>query len=152
MWERLEAIRAQVLGLLEQAREEDLQYVPPGFRNPAAVIARHLAGAELFWIGQLVGGRDAHRDRESEFTRPWWSRAWLLEALSKSRDISEQVFRELDGTSLDQEVAPLAHKPDFAPEHMTRRWAILHMLEHEAYHLGQLTLLLRIEHETGAPL
>lgn len=153
LWERLDKTRAQVLALLESASEEDLQYVPPGFNNPASVIARHLAGAESFWIAQVAGGHDVHRDRDLEFSKPWWSRAWALEALSKSRDLSERVFKEMDPAKMDEEVsATLVFKPAHAPEHLTRRWAILHMLEHEAYHLGQLSLLLRIARESGAPL
>ena len=151
LWERFEFVRKELLTLLEGATDEDLTYVPAGFRNPAAVIARHLAGAELYWIGQVVGGRDAQRNRDAEFSRPLWSRAWLLEALSKSRDLSAEVFRELDGASLDGPPAsPLPIKPPYAPDPLTRRWALLHLLEHEAYHLGQLSLLLRIARESGA--
>ncbi len=153
LWERLDKTRALVLELLENASEEDFAFVPPGFNNPASVIARHLAGAENFWIGQVAGGHDVHRDRNSEFSKPGWSRAWVLEALSKSRDLSERVFKEMDPAKLDEEVsATLAFKPPHAPEHLTRRWAILHALEHEAYHLGQLSILLRATRETAAPL
>ena len=143
LWDRLEAVRADVLRLLEDATEPELAWAPPGFRNPAAVIGRHLAGAEKFWIGQLVGGTDVKRQRDLEFSRPLWTRAALLEELSRTRDLSARVFRGLDASSLDRRVETLVHRPPHAPEDMTARWAILHTLEHESYHLGQLSVLLR---------
>ncbi len=151
LWERLESLRAQVLELVARATDEDLAWVPAGILNPPAVILRHLAGAESFWITQVAGGHDVGRDRAQEFARPLWSRAQLLEALSRSRDRSERTFRELADRDLDEPVGrALEHRPPFAPPELTRRWAILHAMEHESYHLGQLMLLMRIRNESEA--
>lgn len=153
LWERLEYVRVQVLALLENASEEELAFVPAGFNNPACVIGRHLAGVETYWIGQVVGGIDAHRDRPAEFAKPGWPRAKVLEALSKSRDVSQKVFQSLEPAGLDGPIHLLpGFTPPHSPENPTRRFAILHVLEHESYHLGQLSVLLRIVKESGAIL
>jgi len=150
LWERLERVRADLMSLLDGVGDEALAWAPPGVKNPPAVIARHLAGAESYWIGEVAGGRPANRDRASEFSRPLWSRTWLVEALTQSRAVSEQVFRGLTGAALDEAAgASLRFRPASAPAMLTRRWAILHALEHESYHLGQLSVLLRLQPEGG---
>lgn len=40
---------------------------PPGSNSPYAVL-NHCLGAVGYWVGEVVGGRPAHRDRDAEFT------------------------------------------------------------------------------------
>lgn len=67
----LDDLRTQVKELLEEVRQEALDWRPvEGEGDPATispcVIATHLPGSETFWSSELIGGKKINRDRGSE--------------------------------------------------------------------------------------
>jgi len=68
--QRIEDLRGQVRGLIEDLPADALNWRPlPDEQeshvvNSLAVLAAHVAGAEHFWIAEVIGGRPATRDRD----------------------------------------------------------------------------------------
>ena len=68
--QRIEDLRGQVGNLIADLPVEALNWRPvegtdEHATNSLAVLATHVAGAEHFWIGEVVGGRPPTRDRDT---------------------------------------------------------------------------------------
>ncbi len=101
--------------------------------NSIAVLVTHLTESERWLIGELVGGRPAHRDRDAEFR----ARADQVDGLRQRLDDTGQfigaVLSELRPETLDDQIS-------FRGRAVTRRWALMHALEHVGQHLGHIQL------------
>ena len=85
---RIEDLRRQVGELVAELPEQALNWRPiegdeEFATNSLAVLAAHVAGAEHFWIGEIVGGRPPTRDRDAEFATQATSAAELVRLLEK---------------------------------------------------------------------
>jgi uncharacterized damage-inducible protein DinB len=101
--------------------------------NSLAVLAAHVAGAEHFWITEVIGGRPATRDRDAEFATVAADAAGLCQRLDAVADETHQVFAELDA-------ATLAGTREARGRTVTVRWGILHIIDHTALHLGHMQI------------
>src|SRR3970282_1927966 len=95
--DRLEDLRGQISGLLSELPAEALHWRPIGGRddhvtNSLAVLTAHLAGAEHFWIAEVIGGRPATRDRDAEFATVATSNAEIIQLLEKNALETREVF------------------------------------------------------------
>jgi len=104
----------------------------------------HMADCERYWFEQVVAGRpnDPELDAAlmSEETdqdhglwphppaKPW---PWYLELLGR---VSAQAREHLRGESAERVIQGRRDR-------FTVRWVVAHVLEHDAYHGGQLVLL-----------
>jgi hypothetical protein len=71
--ERIEDLHSQVSGVIEALPAQALNWRPLESKeghstNSLAVLTAHIAGAEHYWIGEVVGKGVKNRDREAEFT------------------------------------------------------------------------------------
>jgi hypothetical protein len=69
--DRIEDLRTQVSGLIADLPTDALNWRPldgngDDATNSLAVLAAHIAGAEHFWIGEVIGYHSKTRDRDSE--------------------------------------------------------------------------------------
>jgi uncharacterized damage-inducible protein DinB len=133
---RIEDLRGQVRDLVADLPAEALNWHPLGDAetfNSLAVLSAHVAGAEHFWIGEVVGGRLASRDRDAEFAVRVADPTSLLDRLDDTAAETREVFaalsaRDLDGTRQARDrTVPV-------------RWCILHVIDHTALHLGHMQL------------
>jgi uncharacterized damage-inducible protein DinB len=136
--ERIEDLRQQIGSILQTLPQEALNWQPDErsedhAMNSIAVLATHAAGAEHFWIGEVVGGLPATRDRTAEFETVVGDTAVLQQTLDKVSQQTRTVLRgliqeDVDGTrqARDREVPT--------------RWAILHVIDHTALHLGHIQI------------
>jgi uncharacterized damage-inducible protein DinB len=136
--ERIEDLRSQVGKLIAGLSPDALNWRPiegqdEHATNSLAVLAAHVAGAEHFWIGEVVGYLPPTRDRDAEFAVEASDAASLVRLLETTGAETRQVFarlnaEELDGTrqARDRTVAV--------------RWCILHVIDHTALHLGHMQL------------
>ncbi|MCA9899205.1 MAG: DUF664 domain-containing protein [Ardenticatenaceae bacterium] len=136
--ERIDDLRGQIASIVQALPSEALNWRPVDNRdihetNSIAVLAAHSAGAEHFWIGEVVGKLPATRDRDAEFETVVADTAVLLQTLQtigqQTRTILQNLTQEdLDGTrqARDREV-PV-------------RWGILHVIDHTALHLGHMQI------------
>ncbi|HLG63559.1 MAG TPA: DinB family protein [Ktedonosporobacter sp.] len=101
--------------------------------NTALVLATHLIGSAEYWVLQLAGGQDVHRERSAEF-RATGSAAELVARYERWLTAMQQLLQTLPEERLDQVV----NVPHLGA--ITVRDALLHAVEHAALHLGHLEL------------
>ena len=131
-------LRGQVRGLIADLPVEALNWRPiedveDHATNSLAALAAHVAGAEHYWIGEVVGGRPPTRDRDAEFATEATSAADLVRVLDKVGVETKAVFLTLTA-------AQLASERQAQGRTVPVRWCILHVIDHTALHLGHMQL------------
>jgi uncharacterized damage-inducible protein DinB len=144
--QRIEDLRGQVCDLIADLPAEALNWrplpssVPPasggeerGGTNSLAVLATHIAGAEHFWIGEVVGGRPPTRDRDAEFAAQASDASELIRLLEDTGAETREVFATLAEAHLDG-------TRQVRGRTIPVRRCILHVIDHTALHLGHIQL------------
>lgn len=108
-------------------------------RNPAGTLALHLAGNLQHFIGAVLGGSGYVRNREREFAARGVSRTELIEGLKTARETVEKTLANWT----DDRLTEMFPDPHFG-ENRSVTHALLHLLAHLNYHLGQLNYLRRL--------
>ncbi len=136
----LEETWSNLLRAVEEIDEALFQWSPGPEFNSIAILLRHLAGSERWWIGEAIGDVPSNRERKTEFAHNTPSRADILRAVEESRAITRRVLQNLTMQDLQAETTPTVTrgKPPVRP---TKLWALLHCLEHLGYHSGQVLML-----------
>jgi uncharacterized damage-inducible protein DinB len=134
----IEDLRGQVCDLIADPPAEALNWRPlesieEHATNSLAVLATHVAGAEHFWIGEVVGGLPPSRDRDAEFATRAASATELVRLLEQIGEETRDVISTLSETDLDgtREARGRA---------IPVRWCILHVIDHTALHLGHMQI------------
>jgi len=140
--ERLEDLRGQISSLVAGLPAEALNWRPlPGTgdhaTNSLAVLAAHSAGAEHFWIAEVVGGRLATRDREAEFATQAAYSAEIVRLLENTARETREVFRMLKDTDLKE-------TRETAGRTVPVRWCLLHVIDHTSLHLGHMQVTFQL--------
>jgi uncharacterized damage-inducible protein DinB len=136
--ERIEDLRGQIAEIVQILPPAALNWRPDAASedhamNSIAVLAMHAAGAEHFWIGEVVGRLPATRNREAEFKMVVEDTAVLSQTLQTVANQTKAVLQALTQTDLDGSRS--AHDREVAV-----RWAILHVIDHTALHLGHIQI------------
>lgn len=124
--------------------DDNLFHWTPGPEfNSVAILLRHLAGSQRYWIGEAVGGIPSGRKRDQEFLHDRPRRDDVLRAVDEARRQTREVLASLSVSDLSAETPPsvVVGKP---PRRPTKMWALLHYLDHLGYHHGQALLLLKL--------
>ena len=136
--DRLEDLRGQISGLLADLPVEALNWRPIEGRddhvtNSLAVLAIHVAGAEHFWIAEVIGRQPATRDREAEFATVAVTPAELLQILEKVSRETRDVLSALSESDL-------SGTRQARDRTISVRWGILHVIDHTSLHLGHMQM------------
>ncbi|WP_420643508.1 DinB family protein [Candidatus Leptofilum sp.] len=136
--ERIEDLRGQIGEIVQTLPPEALNWRPvegedDHVTNSIAVLTMHTAGAEHFWLGEVVGGLPATRNRAAEFETVVADTAVLLQKLYEVGEQTRVIFRDLTQEDLD------GTRPARDRE-VPVRWAILHVIDHTALHLGHIQI------------
>ncbi|UCF61867.1 MAG: DinB family protein [Anaerolineaceae bacterium] len=126
-----EGCRTQISGMTQ----EELDWRPSNDMNSLAVLVAHIAGAERYWISDVVMGEATGRDRDSEFATTGVRENELSNLLDSALEYIRKVF---DNLSYDH-LAEVRISPRDGRTY-TVAWAIAHVLEHTALHLGQMQI------------
>ncbi|MBI3998197.1 MAG: DinB family protein [Armatimonadetes bacterium] len=137
----LEDLHGQILETIAPLSDEEINRPIPGLQNTIGILLRHLGGSERYWIGEVVGGQPAQRNRESEFGRERLHKAALLEELERTKAITRETLGRLRATDLLAEVDVRRTR---GVRKESRAFALLHATQHLAYHLGQLRYLAKL--------
>lgn len=137
----IDDLRAQVAALIRDLPAEALNWRPldddDHATNSPAVLAAHVAGAERFWIAEVVGQRPSTRQRDQEFVTRVESAAPLLARLDAVAAETRQVLAALTAADLHG-TRPAGDKT------VPVRWAILHVIDHTALHLGHMQITVQL--------
>jgi uncharacterized damage-inducible protein DinB len=134
-------IERQALEVLEGLPPEALNWrpLPEGAGTDAhatsslAVLAAHLAGSVSHWVGEVAGGRPAHRDRDAEFRAQAGEAGELAARVSAAAEFARAVLAKLPPQFLDEMV-------ERNKEPVSRRHAVVHALTHASVHVGQMQI------------
>jgi uncharacterized damage-inducible protein DinB len=144
--DRLEALHADMNRVFTDLPIEALNWSPEREMNSLAVLAAHTAGAERYWIGDVVARDDSQRDRAAEFRTQAVSAQALIDRLDAAVAHSRGVLEQLDLATLDEKrLAPRGG------DEVTVSWALTHALEHTAIHVGHMQIMRQLweQHQPG---
>lgn len=144
--DRLEVIHERIKGVLDGLSGEALDWEPGAETNSIAVLAAHIAGAEQYWIGDVVGQEPSGRNRPSEFETAGIDAATLSAELDKSLAQARTVLASLSQADLSELRQSSSHYRSFSVA-----WSLLHVLEHTAVHSGHLELTRQLWEEQVRP-
>ncbi len=134
----IEDLRGQVGDLIIDLPAEALNWHPlegedEHVTNSLAVMASHVAGAEHFWIAEVIGRRPATRVRDEEFVTVVDSPAPLLEKLQSTGVETREVMASLTAADLEEMRQGWGRT-------VSVRWGLLHVIDHTALHLGHMQI------------
>jgi uncharacterized damage-inducible protein DinB len=134
----LDDLRGQVCDLIAGLPVEALDWRPLASSedhatNSLAVLASHVAGAEHFWIGEVISRLPATRDRDAEFATQAASDDELCRLLKQAGAETRQVLSALGAAELEE-------MREARGRTIPVRWCILHVIDHTALHLGHMQL------------
>lgn len=132
-----EELHSETLKAVEPLGDEQINWVHPQLSNTIGVLLRHLAGSERYWIGEVVGGRSVGRQREAEFAHEPLKKDPLVQGLRETYAATAQLLQRLTADHLREEIE-ITYRG--SKRKVTKQWAMLHMMHHCAYHLGQIQL------------
>ena len=135
---RLDDLHNQISGLIAELPSEALNWRPIEGKddhatNSLAVLVAHLAGAEHFWIAEVIDGRPKTRDRDAEFVTVAASATEIIQLLEKTAGETRDVFSTLNESDLND---TRQTKGRVVPV----RWCILHVIDHTSLHLGHMQI------------
>jgi uncharacterized damage-inducible protein DinB len=140
----IEDLREQVCNLVAGVPADALNWRPiegddDHATNSLAIMAAHVAGAEHFWIAEVVGQWPATRDRSSEFVLKAADAQALIDRLNESSAETREILPALT-------IDDLHSTRQVGGRMVSVRWAILHVIDHTALHLGHMQLTYQLWH------
>lgn len=141
----LQELHDEILGQVEDLTAEALDWTPASDINSINVLVTHMVGSQRYWIGEVVAGDPAHRDREAEFKVHGLDQDTLVQRLN---DSLAYVRSAIDGLTLDD----LASVRDLSRGERSVAWVLGHVLQHTALHVGQIQLMRQLWEIYGKPI
>jgi len=143
--QQIEDLRGQVRGLIADLPAGVLNWRPiegvdEHAINSLAVLAAHVAGAEHFWIAEVIGGRPTTRDRDAEFKLEVTDASELIRRFDAVQAETREVFSALTAADLDG-------TREARGKTVAVRWDILHVIDHTALHLGHMQITYQLWNE-----
>ena len=133
--DNLNELHTDILRTINDLPQEALDWSPFPGGNSCSVIISHIAGAEKYWLGDVVAGAPSGRDREAEFRVRNLIVSELEARLQESLTYAEDVLEEI-GLG-DLETTRISPRND---QEVTVAWALIHALKHTAIHLGHVQI------------
>lgn len=136
LYERLETLHKGIKEALRDLPQEALDWVPGPEMNSLGILVMHTAGAERYWIGDVIGEDPSGRVRETEFQVKGLDAQTLMERLDDTLFHSRGILQEL---SLE-DLSTIRTSPRDGRE-FSVAWSMAHALEHTALHLGHIQII-----------
>ena len=119
--------------------ERDLWTCPPGISNSGGNLALHLAGNVQYFIGEVLGRSGYVRDRAAEFNRKDVPRAEVLREIEAALTALDRGLGQITEADLDR-----PYGISIGGVQLTVGDALLHLVTHLTYHVGQVDYHRRI--------
>jgi uncharacterized damage-inducible protein DinB len=141
----IEDLRGQVRGLIADLPARALNWRPvegvdDHTTNSLAVMAAHVAGAEHFWIAEVIGNHPMTRDRDAEFKIEVANASELIRRFEAVEVETREVFSTLTAADLDG-------MREARGKTVAVRWGILHVIDHTSLHLGHMQITYQLWNE-----
>lgn len=135
--ETINLLHDDMVKAVDGLTDAQINWRHPHLSNTIGILLRHVAGSERYWIVEVVGGRPIHRHRDAEFAGERLEKKTLVEALRTAQAEVTRILERLTPGDLSAEVQQMFRD---VPRMVTKAWAVLHSIQHTAYHLGQIQL------------
>lgn len=132
---RLQALHDEMDKTLAGLPAEALAWSPGAEMNGMALLAVHVAGAERYMIGDLLGGDPSGRDRDQEFATQGGDAEELRGQLAAVLAHSLPVLARLTPEDLTRVVYSRIHQREF-----DGAYVLLRALDHIAEHVGHMQM------------
>ena len=142
----LEDQRKAIKGFFDELTNDELNWKPQENRNSIANLIEHITAAEAFWIQQGILGQKVDREREKEFEYRYRSSKELQNAYNYMRKATRHI---LENKITDND---LFEKRKVRNTEKTVLWILLHMVEHNYYHIGQMMFIRALLRDTSSLL
>jgi uncharacterized damage-inducible protein DinB len=133
----MDDMRRQLVDTVKPMTDDQVNAPVASFTNTVGIIVRHLAGSEKYWVGEVVGGRPAHRNRDAEFGRDRVTKDGVLTSIEQAGALTREVLSALTAKDWTTEVE-IKRMNDTIRQ--PKGFAVIHAGTHMSYHLGQLKL------------
>jgi uncharacterized damage-inducible protein DinB len=133
--ELLEDLFERMDGLFSDLPDEALDWTPDPAMNSMMVLIVHITGSLQYWVGEMLSGEPAHRDRSAEFQAENLTKAKLHEKLESTLSQTKRVLENLTMADLEDERYSTIHK-----DYFKGAFALMHALEHTARHVGHMEI------------
>ena len=135
---RIEDLHGQITGLITDLPAQALNWRPidgPEHHatNSLAVLTAHVAGAEHFWIAEVIGRRPPRRDRPAAFATVAISAEAMIQQLQETLQETKDVFAALGDSDLNG-----TRRAD--DRDVPVRWCLIHVIDHTSLHLGHMQM------------
>ena len=120
---------------------DQLDWRPEGSKNNIGFLLRHVAQSEDWFVRVVIFGENVIPKRKAELQ----SIDLILDYLHETR---ERTIAFLESNSMEdlREVRAIPEGFRAEPiENPTIRWIMHRLFDHEAYHLGQVNMLMRLQ-------
>ena len=131
--DNLAGLHTEMMKAVRHLPQEALDWIPYPGGNSLSVLVVHTAGAEKFWLGDVIANEPTGRDRPAEFKVEGLGVKQLEAKLDESLGFGELVLAKLNLEDLGQmRINPRSD------QEVTVYWAMNHTLKHTAQHLGHI--------------
>ncbi|HKR55004.1 MAG TPA: DUF1572 family protein [Gemmatimonadales bacterium] len=113
--------------------ERDMWKVVPGISNTGGNLALHLSGNVRYFIGAVLGANGYIRDRNAEFSRKDVPRAEVLTEIEAAFAAMQKGLGHVTEGDLGK-----PYGQPIGGQQLTIGDALLHLVTHLTYHLGQI--------------
>jgi hypothetical protein len=134
--DKLGAIHSEIADLMLPLSLEALDWQPLPDIPSICVLVVHVAGAEKYWVGDVIAGENTSRIREQEFKSKGKSVEELIAGLGESRSFIQAIFSDMGIGDLSRSCI----SPRDGSE-ITVAWALNHAIHHSALHLGHIQII-----------
>jgi len=144
---RLEELHGDIEQAIEGLPDTALNWVPGPDMNSIGVLVVHVAGAERYWIGDVVARDSSCRDREAEFRAQGLGATALKERLANTLAYVRGVLEKVSVDQLEAVRVSPRNRRQF-----TVGWSLAHALAHTAIHVGDIQLTRQLwdqRHDAG---
>jgi len=133
--DNLKEFHDEIRKTVKELPQSALDWTPGPDMNSVNVLVVHLAGAERYWIGDVINGDPSGRDRGAEFLVQGLSADDLFQRLN---EIENYVEKALETFAL-QELDAKRISPRNGRE-VSVGWALCHALKHTSLHVGHIQI------------
>ncbi|MFW9768174.1 MAG: DinB family protein [Candidatus Thorarchaeota archaeon] len=146
LYSMMERTRENLLRRIESLSKETIDFTPkPRLIESIGTLLIHIAAIEFSWIFEDIVGKEMEYEK--------WKYGFSLREnidqiegedvefyLSRLNEVRREVFDFLKTLS-DKDLDSLV---DVESEKVSVEWILFHLIEHEAMHIGQVSVLMRL--------
>ncbi len=143
----MEKVRGRLLKQIDDISSDEIDYSPDDESvETIGTLMLHIAAVEWSWIFEDIDGREMdHEEWKHAFALreeiPQLKGQKLQFYLDKLESVRNEVFKRLSEFN-DSE---LHRRVDIGKAMVSIEWILFHLIEHEAMHIGQISILKRLQ-------